>query len=217
MTCGYAPKLWDNGGGREVLTHLDPGLTPSREGLAMKATPTLCSMPDCDKNAHARTWCQMHYRRWKTHGDPDLGAKIVRASVCQAGDCVKPVGGGGVCEMHRARMSRTGTYAERVTPERSLSSSGYWVVRRVGHPVAVSDGRAYEHRVALFDAIGGGEHQCNWCAIPVSWDRSYPAHSDALVVDHLDEDKLNNDPSNLVPSCPRCNIARSSRWKKRVV
>ena len=29
---------------------------------------TQCSVDRCVKSAHARGWCQMHYRRWKTHG-----------------------------------------------------------------------------------------------------------------------------------------------------
>lgn len=26
-----------------------------------------CSVEGCSKHVHARGWCQMHYRRWKTH------------------------------------------------------------------------------------------------------------------------------------------------------
>lgn len=29
-----------------------------------------CSIPDCGKPHDARGWCQMHYLRWKRHGDP---------------------------------------------------------------------------------------------------------------------------------------------------
>ena len=29
-----------------------------------------CSVEQCDRNAVARTWCLMHYKRWRNHGDP---------------------------------------------------------------------------------------------------------------------------------------------------
>lgn len=29
---------------------------------------TLCSVPDCDKLAYVRGWCQAHYSRWHRHG-----------------------------------------------------------------------------------------------------------------------------------------------------
>lgn len=29
-----------------------------------------CSVDGCERNAMAKTFCQMHYQRWRTHGDP---------------------------------------------------------------------------------------------------------------------------------------------------
>ena len=31
-----------------------------------------CSIEGCEKPSRARGWCDMHYRRWKTHGDPNI-------------------------------------------------------------------------------------------------------------------------------------------------
>lgn len=70
---------------------------------------------------------------------------------------------------------------------------------------------AYEHRVVLYDAIGPGWHDCHHCGTAVSWDRTFPRHLDALVVDHLDDDKANNELSNLVPSCQPCNTKRAGK------
>lgn len=30
----------------------------------------MCSVEDCDRKATVRTFCLMHYKRWKRHGDP---------------------------------------------------------------------------------------------------------------------------------------------------
>lgn len=37
------------------------------------AEKSLCSIPGCSKPALARGWCDMHYRRWRRHGDPKGG------------------------------------------------------------------------------------------------------------------------------------------------
>lgn len=81
-----------------------------------------------------------------------------------------------------------------------------------------------KHRLILFDKIGPGEHACHHCGKLVSWDVSIHrdrAHSDdhtrALVSDHLDFDKLNNDPDNLVPSCNLCNSTRGATQKQATI
>lgn len=35
----------------------------------------ICSIPDCEKAAHCRGWCSMHYQRWRTTGSPDRGCR----------------------------------------------------------------------------------------------------------------------------------------------
>lgn len=30
----------------------------------------VCAIPGCDTESHARGWCNKHYQRWRTHGDP---------------------------------------------------------------------------------------------------------------------------------------------------
>lgn len=37
----------------------------------------ICSIDDCEKPLHNVThgWCEMHYRRWYAHGDPNIDKK----------------------------------------------------------------------------------------------------------------------------------------------
>ena len=32
----------------------------------------ICSSEDCERPVFARGWCVMHYRRWRSHGDPSV-------------------------------------------------------------------------------------------------------------------------------------------------
>lgn len=61
--------------------------------------------------------------------------------------------------------------------------------------------------MTLYDKIGPGGHLCRWCATPVNWTAS--GGEELLITDHLDFDRANNDPANLVPSCNPCNVRRN--------
>jgi hypothetical protein len=74
------------------------------------------------------------------------------------------------------------------------------------HPLADSTGCVRIHRAVLYDRIGPGEHRCHWCPRFVRWDGSGIGR---LVADHVDKDRWNNDPGNLVPSCRSCNTERA--------
>lgn len=115
-----------------------------------------------------------------------------------------------LCPMHYHRQYRHGS-VERVATTSDISVSLGRRYRHmsvpVGHPLRDKSGRAYAHRVVLFDEIGPGPHPCHWCGDLVDWvPKGQP---DCLQVDHLDGDGANNQPSNLVPSCGGCNSTRA--------
>lgn len=80
------------------------------------------------------------------------------------------------------------------------------------HPLATSGGCLLEHRKVLYEKIGPGPHPCYWLN-RYGCDNSQLAWGglSGIVVDHLDDDGLNNDPDNLVPSCRGCNTRRGSK------
>jgi len=85
-----------------------------------------------------------------------------------------------------------------------LTRSKYPSIYKPEHPLAWKDGRVRAHRAALFDRIGPGSHPCNWCNTTVTW-----SGNPELVTDHVDGNTWNNNPDNLVPSCPPCNATRT--------
>lgn len=91
---------------------------------------------------------------------------------------------------------------------RPATVTRYRSVVRPGHPLADNDGRVRVHRLVLFEKIGGTATACNWCKRHVAW---FGTGDDELVVDHLDEDRWNNAPDNLVPACRVCNMHRKQR------
>lgn len=111
-----------------------------------------------------------------------------------------------VCNGCHYRLKRTGTLARREWAYRSRCAQGYIRVFKTTHPLAIG-GYVYEHRQVLYDAIGPGPHPCHWCRTDINWVVGRISRG-ALVPDHVDGDKANNNIDNLVPSCHRCNASR---------
>lgn len=99
----------------------------------------------------------------------------------------------------------------------SLTRTGYrFLTMEYDHPLATTGSVVMEHRKVLFDTIGPGPHECHWnetygCGrISLEWGG---LQGDSLCVDHLDHDRTNNAPENLVPSCIACNLRRGRERK----
>lgn len=99
---------------------------------------------------------------------------------------------------------------------RPYSGKYYKQIQIPEHPLAKSNGMVSLHRAVLFAKIGpGSPHSCHWCGKNVYWIKADVGFdgSSYLVVDHLDGDKTNNQPGNLVPSCNGCNSLRQRGWR----
>jgi hypothetical protein len=175
--------------------------------------PTACAIDGCERSGpYEREWCRKHYTSWNRYGDP-LASRDIRSRKggCDVDGCDKEIKRNRQCAMHAWRFETYGSYELPPPSEMHYSSEGYIKVRANGHPLADAGGWAYKHRVVLWDKIGPGEHPCHWCATPIWWD--LPRGSVArLTADHVDWDKENNEPENLVPACLPCNSVRLRRY-----
>jgi hypothetical protein len=176
-----------------------------------------CSVEGCDRPHSSLGLCGAHYQR-HTNGWSMDGLihrhRFGDQNVCTVEGCDRKHQGHGLCTMHYQRLRDQGDVgpAELSRAENGtgyISAQGYHVGTYHGHPLARVRDLTLAHRVVLYEKIGPGEHPSHWCGVTVSWDIT-GSEPGALHTDHLDWDRLNNEPTNLVPSCAPCN---STRWK----
>lgn len=109
------------------------------------------------------------------------------------------------CEKHYYRNRRKRSFDDPEIKGRLKTEHGYILLKRRDHPVRhKSTGYAYEHRVVLYYSVKGENQNCHWCGREIVWF----GVGEKIVVDHLDNNKENNDESNLVASCHKCNSIR---------
>lgn len=176
-----------------------------------------CAATDCElpvrRNVNGIGMCNKHAKRAQRNGDPETVKRVSSYSgqECSVPGCAETPRRNGMCAPHSEQMRTHGDptlWVRAPAGAGSLRKDGYRVVTVHGHPLAES-GQVLEHRVVLYDAIGPGEHPCHWCGKTLTWQAGIA--DTAIVADHLDSDRANNAPANLVPSCNPCNVGRAAR------
>jgi len=113
--------------------------------------------------------------------------------------------GGFYCDEHHSAavsslFGNTGAYGKY-----RYFLNGYIVLAdKTNHPLVTKKGLVLEHRYVVYEDQKGVCTPCFWCGVSLTW-RS-------ACIDHLDENKINNERSNLVTSCNDCNRARGSMF-----
>lgn len=68
-----------------------------------------CSVAGCDRAILSRTWCSVHYERWRRHGDPLWVAVFAKDLPCSADGCDRLQDQNGYCNMHDRRVKLYGS------------------------------------------------------------------------------------------------------------
>lgn len=110
-----------------------------------------------------------------------------------------------LCQKHYFRVMRTGTHEaiKKTRKDRIVTPNGYARIYKPDHALADRRGYVFEHRAVMWEKAGGICKKCDACEKPESWATCH--------VDHIDNDRLNNSPSNLRILCRGCNIKRGLR------
>jgi len=67
----------------------------------------ICSIQNCKKVSRSNTWCQMHYTRWKRHGD--TGINLRSGGYCSVDNCSRKMYAKKLCKLHYQRWQNNGT------------------------------------------------------------------------------------------------------------
>jgi 5-methylcytosine-specific restriction endonuclease McrA len=109
-----------------------PGARPTPLGGADVAHAT-CSIEGCNTRAHSRGWCNRHYLRWHSHGDPTFTKLPVErqdhaGKVCAVADCGRQRRKRDWCANHYAHWRRHGdaeaSYAYKWADEKLCTVCG---------------------------------------------------------------------------------------------
>jgi len=177
---------------------------------AAKPTTIETSCPSCG-NAFSYSTSRGHARKYCSHQCSRRASmaahseRLKSLGNCSVDGCANGIErvGARMCEMHYMLVRRNGVPARQWTVRhRYTTSAGYVIVKRVGHPLASQAGNVGEHRLVMFEAHSGICQPCYWCSAALTWE--------SAVIDHKNENKSDNDLSNLVFACGQCNRARGA-------
>lgn len=161
------------------------------------------------RGKHRKSFCSEDCAKksFKEKSRESLRLRKERAGICIINGCRKKAlrTKNTLCEAHYYQNRRTGSFDKKVYP-RTADHGAY--VRILGshsknHPMCGGkSGMLYEHRMVAYDVRNGICECCFWCGKELTWK--------SCVIDHLNEDKHDNRPENLLISCVNCNRARGA-------
>lgn len=173
-----------------------------------QATCARCGKP-FERRQRAHRYCCKECQQ-RAAGRRRDRRRLSAPAPCDIEGCTKPRRSATAawCEMHYGRWRRNGDPKLIQEPQPLYANDrGYIKLRLSDHPLADRQGYIYEHRAVVYELAGSGKQPCFWCGVEMEWGRN-------LHVDHLDHNRGNNDPSNLVISCRQCNTTRKESDKQ---
>jgi hypothetical protein len=160
-----------------LITHGDPAAGGPLRNTEHSIT---CCVPGCEKPYLAAGMCETHYSRHAKRGDP-LYQRVIEQHPCKVRGCTSKTVARGYCGKHYQRLLIHGSAEITSRPDigrGTVSSGGYRIVFRPGHPNAGRHGRIAEHRLIMAEMMGR----------PL-----FPNEN----VHHKNGNKLDNNPDNL--------------------
>lgn len=128
----------------------------------------VCAASGCERRARTRGWCDGHYKRYLEGRpvDSPLARRVKGGARCEAASCDRRAETQGLCLQHFRRLRRHGDVLahipigqlpkgkRRTDRPPHLTSQGYRIIWRPGHPNARGCGLIFEHRLVMSEHLG---------------------------------------------------------------
>lgn len=168
--------------------------------LHSKRGPKVCTVSDCQTKVAARGLCNLHYSRWKRHGDPMVFLPA-RHDGCSVDGCNGAHKNSGYCAKHYSRWRRWGdpTGARRTTP----AVVRFWAKVNKAGPMPAQGrvtGSCWQWTAGKTKQGYGSFHPAKRQAVLAhrySWELLRSPIPDDLVIDHLCRNRACVNPDHL--------------------
>lgn len=168
--------------------------------LHTKRGPKTCTMPDCRTKVTARGLCNLHYSRWRRHGDPALFLPP-RHNGCQVPDCNGAHSSSGYCLKHYKRWRRWGDPTVK-RPTRPAEERFWQKVDKAGPMPAQGrvTGPCWQWTAGKTKQGYGSFHSVKGQGVLAhrySWELLRSPIPEGLVIDHLCRNRACVNPGHL--------------------
>lgn len=157
----------------------------------------ICAVDACEKEAKARGWCKMHWKRWRVHGSPDYVAPPPPPRLkCAVDGCEKNKHGYVYCSMHYGRWKKHG--------DPLIVGDHY-----PGRPRLDTPTYSGMHKRIFYDRGPASNYPCSECgeqAQEWSYDGLDPSPLEGTV--RGSKVLYSLDQSHYLPRCKKCHRAR---------